>query len=116
MHHGAREPRQDAAASCLLPHAYGRSTQQSCLVLIRLPQEFCSFSVKREQIKHAVIWYLAGQHVAMAAESAYLLALQLGTLGPTPTALRAYEDSRVGRLQDVADIEWASLLPNKPLP
>jgi hypothetical protein len=51
----------------------------------------------------------------MAVESAYHVALQLGTHGFTPRALRAYEDSRVDHLQRVADIEWASLFSNKPV-
>ena len=59
--------------------------------------------------------FCAGQHVAMAVEGAYHVALQLGTHGFTPRALRAYEDSRMDHLQRVADIEWASLFSNKPL-
>lgn len=53
--------------------------------------------------------------MAQAVEGAQELGLQLRACGLTPRALRAYEDSRLGRLQRVADLEWASLSHHRNL-
>ena len=91
--------------------------QRSCLVSVHLPDNLKTvLTVKEAKQVLCRAMLFAGQHVAMAVEGAYHVALQLGRHGFTPRALRAYEDSRVNHLQRVADIEWASLLSKKPLP